>query len=204
MVNKIRQITDICQAVMADATQTQEKNANRTRIPAKRFKKGDKVWLDLRNYHTTRPKNKLNWRYAKYTVFEVVGPSSLKLKGIPGHIYNQFHTDVIRRAPKDPLPSQVNLPQSLLTDMKSMNQRRFSVPVPERSGEELRDVLVHWKGYSELFWHPLSDFENNQVLDVFEGKYGPATENNGPLHKYTVKNGKRKGKQSSSNRRRQD
>ncbi|KAM4055462.1 integrase core domain-containing protein [Hirsutella rhossiliensis] len=81
-VTKLQQITDLCQASMATATQQQERFANRRRNAAERFEVGDKVWLDLRNYASERPKKKFDWLHAK------------------------FHVDQLRRAGTDPMPGQ--------------------------------------------------------------------------------------------------
>ena len=70
------------------------------------YRKGDKVWLDLRNYRTTRLKRSLDARHAKYTISEVLSPVLVRLLGIPGNIHPVFHTDLLRLASEDPLLGQ--------------------------------------------------------------------------------------------------
>lgn len=76
-VEKMKDISDFCQISMAGAAQKQEESANKFRTPAPIYRKGDKVWLDLRNYKTNRPKKSLDARHAKYTVSEVLSPVSV-------------------------------------------------------------------------------------------------------------------------------
>nr|POE51761.1 hypothetical protein CFP56_25968 [Quercus suber] len=103
-VQKIKDISDLCQTTMAAAAQKQEENANKTRNPAPIYRVGDKVWLDLQNYRTDRPKRSLDAKHAKYTVAEVLSPVSVRLSGIPRKIHPVFHTDLLRPASEDPLP----------------------------------------------------------------------------------------------------
>ncbi|KAM4057343.1 integrase core domain-containing protein [Hirsutella rhossiliensis] len=103
-VTKLQQITDLCQASMATATQQQERFANRRRNAAERFEVGDKVWLDLRNYASERPKKKFDWLHAKYTISKVLDPYTVELADLPRGCYNRFHVDQLRRAGTDPMP----------------------------------------------------------------------------------------------------
>jgi hypothetical protein len=88
---------------MAASNQQQEESANRRRRPAPIFRKGDKVWLNLRNYTTDRPKKKLDYRQAKYTVTEVISPLSIRLGGIPSNIHPIFYPNLLKLALRDPL-----------------------------------------------------------------------------------------------------
>jgi len=83
---------------MAASAQRQEDSANKTRTPAPVYQEGDKVWLDLRNYKTNRPKRSLNAKHAKYTVAKVLSPVSVRLSGFPSDIHPVFHTDLLRLA----------------------------------------------------------------------------------------------------------
>jgi hypothetical protein len=70
------------------------------------YQVGDKVWLSLENIATDRLSKKLDAKYAKYIVTEVVGSHSYRLDILPG-IHNVFHTRLLKPATTNPLPGQV-------------------------------------------------------------------------------------------------
>src|SRR6185437_12310943 len=91
--------------MIANAQKEQERHANNRRQPYEQFRVGDKVWLKLKNIKTDRPSKKLNWLNAKYIVIDVPGTHTVKLD-TPLGIHLVFHVMLLKRAPKDPLPSQ--------------------------------------------------------------------------------------------------
>ena len=91
---------------IAEVVQKQEDNANKVRTLALVYKEGDKVWLDLRNYHTLCLKKSLDAKYVKYTVDKVLSLVSVRLSGIPSNIHPVFYTDLLRLAAQDPLSRQ--------------------------------------------------------------------------------------------------
>ena len=82
-----------------------EEQANKGRNPAPKFYVGDKVWLNLKNIQTPRPKKKLAWVNAKYKITKIISPHVVELD-VPSKIWPRFHVDLVRRASEDPLPSQ--------------------------------------------------------------------------------------------------
>jgi len=58
---------------MALVQQRMEETTNRHRDSAVLFKVEDKIWLDLNKVKTTRMYKKLDVKYAKYTVVEIIG-----------------------------------------------------------------------------------------------------------------------------------
>jgi hypothetical protein len=91
---------------MAAAQEAQEKAINRGRIQAPIYQVGDKVWLSLENITTDRPSKKLDAKYAKYIVIEIVSSYSYRLDTPPG-IYDVFYTRLLKPATTSPLPGQV-------------------------------------------------------------------------------------------------
>lgn len=65
-VVRITRVTQFCRAAMSAPQQDQERYANRSRRPTEQRRVGDKVYLDLKNVETTRPKKKLDYLKAKY------------------------------------------------------------------------------------------------------------------------------------------
>jgi hypothetical protein len=184
-VEKMNQITDLCQTNMAAAAQNQEDNANKTRTPAPIYRKGDKVWLDLRNYETNRPKKSLDAKHAKYTVDEVLSPVSVRLSGIPGNIHPVFHTDLLRPASQDPLPGQASddtQPDPVLFETHEewhVEDILCARDKAKRKGKG-REVLVKWSGYHNPTWEPLENLEDTAAMDDFEIRYGEARTHDGP------------------------
>jgi len=76
IAQKLRQVTELAQTLMAAAQQRQEDTTNRKRDPAPSFRVGDKVWLDLRNFKTDRPCKKLADKHAQFTVTKVISGSA--------------------------------------------------------------------------------------------------------------------------------
>jgi hypothetical protein len=97
-VARIKEVANLCQVLIVESVQKQEDSVNKTRTPAPVYKERDKVWLDLRNYHTPRPKKSLDTKYTKYTVDKVLLPVSVRLLRIPSNIYLVFYTDLLRPA----------------------------------------------------------------------------------------------------------
>jgi hypothetical protein len=64
------------------------------------------VWLSLENITTDHLSKKLDAKYAKYTVIEVVGSYSYRLNMPPG-IHNVFYTRLLKPVTTNPLPGQV-------------------------------------------------------------------------------------------------
>jgi hypothetical protein len=64
------------------------------------------VWLSLKNITTDHLSKKLDTKYTKYTVTEVVGSHSYRLD-IPPGIHDMFYIRLLKLATTNPLPGQV-------------------------------------------------------------------------------------------------
>ena len=200
-VEKMRKISDLCQANMAASVQRQEESANKSRTPAPVYRKGDKVWLDLRNYKTDRPKRSLDAKHAKYTVAEVLSPVSVRLSGIPKNIHPVFHTDLLRLASQDRLPGQEsddNQPDPVLIESHEEHhvEEVLCARTKAKGRGRIREVLVKWTGYHDPTWEPLEELIDNEAMDAFEEKYGNPQVNDGPRETWESKG--KKGSRSKS------
>jgi len=196
-VEKMKAITNHCRTSMAESAQKQEEHANKKRKPAPVYRKGDKVWLDLRNYQTDRPKKSLDVRHAKYTVAEVLSPVSVRLTGIPSNIHPVFHTDLLRLASRDPLPGQEcddeqPEPELFETHEEWQVEEVLCARTKAKGRGKERQVLVKWAGYHDPTWEPLENVADTEALDQFESKYGDAKTFDGPKESWEKKKKSRK------------
>ena len=195
MVAKLKEACEWAQAAMAATQQNQQEQANRGRQAPVTYKVGDKVWLHLKNISTERPCKKLDWVHAKYTVTKVLNSHVYELN-VPRGVYRKFHTSLLRPAATDPLPSQVNddtqPPAVMVQDEEEwlVEDIRCAKWVKRGRGRR-RMALVKWRGFTEMTWEPTSELEDTAALDVYEKRYGPIGENDGPLEEYDRGNGRR-------------
>lgn len=83
IVSKLAHARAHAEASMAYEQQRMQDNANRTRAPAPAYRVGDMVWLDLEHLPADRPSKKLDIKYARYQVVEVVNGDSYRLNTPP-------------------------------------------------------------------------------------------------------------------------
>jgi hypothetical protein len=128
-------------------------SANKTRQQAAVFRKGDYVWLSLKNIKTLQLLKKLFWLNAKYEIIKIISSYVMELN-IPGHIYPRFYVDLLKRAEDDPFSLQIRddtqlsplfvdgEPEYIIEKIKKARLKKMS------KGNR-RNILVRWKGYKE-------------------------------------------------------
>lgn len=169
ILRRLQEVRDWAQSAMALAQQRQEETANRHRDGAVSFQEGDKVWLDLSKITTTRPSKKLDAKYGKFTVIEVIGSHAYRLDTPPG-IHNVFPTRRLKLANRRPLPGQVVTdpqPVGIISDTEVEYEiERILKEKKGRGGR--REYLVKWEGYARPTWEPRSALEETVALDSWE------------------------------------
>ena len=66
------------------------------------------MWLKLKHVKTMRPIKKLDWIALPYRVLACIGTHVVQLD-TPSGIYLVFHVSLVKKAVKDPLPSQLTI-----------------------------------------------------------------------------------------------
>jgi hypothetical protein len=170
IVQKLQTAREWAQASMAAAQQRQEEATNRHRQQAYSFKPQDKVWLDLRNIRTDRPTKKLDAKHAKFTVTEVIGSHSYRLDTPPG-IHNVFHSNLLRPASLDPLPSQVQTDaQPGPHIVEGDAEYEIDKILQEKLVKRKRRFLVKWTGYARATWEPEDALLDTAALAAWEAR----------------------------------
>jgi hypothetical protein len=178
-VKRLQEAQEVTQAAMGWAQERMERYANRTRRAVEQYKVGDQVWLDLRNIQTPRASKKLAWTHAKFIVTGVPHASVVELN-TPTNIYPRFHVELVRRAPQNPLPSQVTddpQPGPLLQATDSEEEEYqigniLRVRRKRRGRGWHREALVKWQGYVAPTWEPLSEVEHSDAYGEFVREFG--------------------------------
>jgi hypothetical protein len=179
IISKLRSCVEFAQSTMAHAQQCQQEIHDRRRDPAPTFRVGDRVWLDLRNIQTNRPKKKLSELHSQYKVTEVISGSAYRLDTPPG-IGNVFHVSLLRPVATDPLPSQAQddtqTPPVLIEGEEEWGLEEIVndrvVRGRGRGGPLKRQFLCRWRGYAELSWTDAVNCEDTVALDKYEEKTG--------------------------------
>ena len=178
-VDRLAEAQEVAQAAMGWAQERMEAQANQTRRQAEQFRVGDYVWLDLRHIKSPRTSRKLSWTHAKFRVTATPFPHVVELN-VPSGIHPRFHVELLRRAPANPLPSQIQddaQPGPILEateeeDEEWAIERIMRVEKSTWYGTTLRWALVKWTGHLEPTWEPLDEIEHSDAYGQFESDWG--------------------------------
>ncbi len=179
VVAKLKAVVEFTQTTMSHAQQIQQDIADKKRDPAPTYHVGDRVWLDLTNIKTDRPKKKIAELHAQYTITEVISGSAYRLK-VPLGAHDVFHVSLLRPVASDPLPSQIQTdpqPPPIVIDgedeyeLESILGDRV-IRGRGRGGPLKRQFLCKWKGYQDLSWNDAVFCENTSALANFEARTG--------------------------------
>jgi hypothetical protein len=127
------------------------------------FKKGDRVWLDSRNLKTTYHKKMKPKREGPFTITEVLGPVTYRLK-LPTtwRIHNVFHATLLRSYKENDTygPNFMEPPPELL---EGEEVYEIETILNHRKRGRGHQYYVKWKGYpiSDATWEPEDSFSDD-------------------------------------------
>ena len=140
------------------------------------FKKGDKVWLDMRNIKTTHNQKIGPWREGPFEIFDVLGPLTYWLK-LPNswRIHNVFHAVLLRpyfenevHGANFPRPPPELLEREEVYEVKSILKHRCR-------GRGYQ-YLIKCKGYpiTDATWEAKTAFSNDgNLLAIYKDQHQP-------------------------------
>ena len=135
------------------------------------FKKGQKVWLDMRNMKTNYHKKMAPKREGPFEITKVLGPVTYQLH-LPEtwKVHNVFHAILLKPYKEnDTHGKNFTLPPPDIVDGQEMYEIE-SIVKHRRRGRGYQ-YLVKWKGYpiEEASWEPESSFgEDRELLHAYQ------------------------------------
>ena len=137
----------------------------------KPYQKGDRVWLEGTNLHTTHPTRKLGpKRYGPFKVREVVGHTNFCLK-LPSHwkIHDVFHAKLLHpyKETEEHGENFTEPPPDLINGEPEWEVEQILDMRTWRSGKQ---YLIFWKGYSSAHnsWEPWENINTSLLMVEFE------------------------------------
>ena len=155
--DQLAKLEEYLRTEMKYAQAVASENANRKRSSPPVFKVGDEVWLLRRNFCTTRPSDKLDWkRVGKYKVLSKVSSHAYKLE-LPRSmkIHPVFHISRLEPAASDPLPDQPQ-PDPLPIEVDGKEEFLVDKILNSRLNRRRLQYLVRWQGDYPDSWEPVS------------------------------------------------
>ena len=142
----------------------------------KKFKVGDKVWLDACNLHLKTMRKLTPRRLGPFEIIEEILPVVYKLR-LPEtwHVHNVFHTSLLTPqvvTPKYGVPVDPPLPE--LVDGESEFEVEAILQHKFVSRKKEIWYLVQWRGYSraESTWEPEEHLRNApEVLEAYKSTH---------------------------------
>jgi len=125
IIQKIKEVTEWAQMMMAVTQQIQRKMTNQKRQQSYDFKKEDKIWLNLKNIHTDCLCKKFDAKNVKYIIVKKISSHFFCLNTLSG-IYNVFHSVMLQSAVMNALFSQ-HMTDSQLSSQIVSNEEEFEI-----------------------------------------------------------------------------
>lgn len=171
-------ILAVARAELRAAQARYAENANRHRVPARRFRVGQLVYLDARHIQTARPYKKLDAKFiGPFKIVRKVSPHAHRLE-LPAsmRIHPVFYVNKLRPDSSDPIPEQRLGPAP---HVEVAGGAEYVVEDIVNSAYENRGrgsrrlkYLVKWRGRDEYTWEPAAYLKNEgPLLETFHTLY---------------------------------
>ena len=162
----------------------------------KPYQKGDRVWLEGTNLHTTHPTRKLGpKRYGPFEVREVVGHTNFCLE-LPSHwrIHNVFHAELLHpyKETEEHGESFTKPPPDLIDGEPEWEVEKI---LNMRTWQSGKQYLIHWKGYSSAHdsWEPRENINTPLLMVEFENRRSAQDKEGAQEGERIQKKGSKKG-----------
>ncbi|KAI1003037.1 hypothetical protein K3495_g5167 [Podosphaera aphanis] len=174
------EVLDVLRMNLTRARENQEKASSTNRSAAPAYRVGDEVFLDSRNIATSRPIRKLDCKFiGPFKITKLINSHAYQL-GLPfeyGKLHNVFHTSLLKPAPTNPLPGQLN-PSPLPVALDASGENLFAIEAildSKRSKNKKKFYyLILWRSQDpeDKTWEPLENVVNaTSSIQEFERRF---------------------------------
>src|SRR5882672_9920837 len=137
------------------------------------YQKGQKVWLEGTNLHTTHPTVKLRpKRYGPFKITEVLGPTTYRLE-LPAQwkIHNAFHGSLLLPYYETKEHGR-NFPEPAPDLIEGQPEWEVEELLDSRRYRRKLQYLIRWKGYSDAHnsWEPKEAINAPVLLAAYYGQ----------------------------------
>ena len=142
-----------------------KKQHDKKKVPSRKYKPGDRVYLDAANIKTTHASNKLDAKFhGPFKVLEAVGKSAYKLELRPTWtIHPTFHESKLKPAHEPVFPKQKETqPRPPPDIINGEEEHEVEVVQKVRKKQGKREFLIKCKGLpqEEASWEPEEHMDN--------------------------------------------
>ncbi|KAF8676527.1 hypothetical protein AX14_004875 [Amanita brunnescens Koide BX004] len=152
-------------ANLEKAADRMKKQHDKKKAPSRKYKPGDRVYLDAANIKTTHASKKLDAKfYGPFKVLEAVGKSAYKLELPPTWtIHPTFHESKLKPAHEPIFPKQKETqPRPPPNIINGEEEHEVEIIQKVRKKQGKREFLIKWKGLlqEEASWEPKEHMDN--------------------------------------------
>ena len=186
---QIEKIHAFCRTeIFATQARWQEQTQHK-RKPARRYRPGEKVWLNAKNIKTLRPQKKLDWKnLGPFVVKQMIGSHACELE-LPAtmKVHPVFNLNLLRPATEDYLPGQ-HQPPPPPVEVEGIEEFEVEEIVNSFWDRQSKKNLqlyytVKWTGHTDYTAEPAEYLKNaTELIRNFHRRY---PDKPGPRKRFT-------------------